>query len=72
MMDWDQVREMQKGGIEFGAHTVHHPILTNIPSEQAREEIVGSKHRIEEEVGGPVLGFAYPNGQASDLNEKIE
>jgi peptidoglycan/xylan/chitin deacetylase (PgdA/CDA1 family) len=72
MMDWDQVREMQKGGIEFGAHTVHHPILTRVTLEQVRQEIVGSKSRIEEELGEQVLGFAYPNGQASDLNEAIE
>ena len=72
MMDWDQVREMHQGGIEFGAHTVHHPILTRISPEQAREEVTGSKIRTEEELGEPVRGFAYPNGQASDLNEGIE
>lgn len=72
MMDWDQVREMQKDGIEFGAHTIRHPILTRISLEQAREEVTGSKSRIEEELGEPVLGFAYPNGQASDLNEDIQ
>jgi peptidoglycan/xylan/chitin deacetylase (PgdA/CDA1 family) len=72
MMDWDQVREMQRAGIEFGAHTMHHPILTRIPPEQVQEEVVGSKIRIEEELREPVLGFAYPNGQASDLNEGIE
>jgi peptidoglycan/xylan/chitin deacetylase (PgdA/CDA1 family) len=72
MMDWDQVREMQGGGLEFGAHTVHHPILTRISSERVREEVLGSKSRIEAEIGEPVLGFAYPNGQASDLNEEIE
>jgi peptidoglycan/xylan/chitin deacetylase (PgdA/CDA1 family) len=72
MMNWDQVREMQKSGIEFGAHTVSHPILTRISLEEVREEVVGSKSRIEEELGVPVLGFAYPNGQASDLNEAVE
>jgi peptidoglycan/xylan/chitin deacetylase (PgdA/CDA1 family) len=72
MMSWDQVREMQKGGVEFGAHTMHHPILTRISLDQVREEIVGSKSRIESELGKPVLGFAYPNGQSSDLNGKIE
>jgi peptidoglycan/xylan/chitin deacetylase (PgdA/CDA1 family) len=72
MMDWDQVREMQNDGIEFGAHTMHHPILTRISLEQVREEVVGSKSKIEDELEEPVLGFAYPNGQASDLNEGIE
>ena len=72
MMDWDQVREMQKGGIEFGAHTVHHPILTRIALQQVRDEVAGSKSRIEDELGQTVLGFAYPNGQAMDLNEDVE
>lgn len=72
MLDWDQVREMQKSGIEFGAHTVHHPILTRIPLEEVREEVLESKSRIENELGVPVLGFAYPNGQASDLNQEVE
>ena len=72
MMDWDQVREMRKGGIEFGAHTMNHPILTRISLDQVRSEVEGSKSRIEEELGEPILGFAYPNGQSSDLNGSIE
>ena len=72
MMNWDQVREMQKDGIEFGAHTVSHPILTRISLEEARGEILGSKSRIEDELGVPALSFAYPNGQASDLNDDVE
>ncbi len=72
MMNWDQVREMQKGGIEFGAHSMHHPILTRISLEQVRAEVEGSKARIEKELGKPVLSFAYPNGQMADLNDPIE
>jgi len=72
MMNWDQVREMQKDGIEFGAHTMHHPILTRITLKQVYEEVKGSKSRIEKELGEPVLSFAYPNGQSSDLNDQVE
>jgi peptidoglycan/xylan/chitin deacetylase (PgdA/CDA1 family) len=72
MMSWDQVREMQEGGIEVGAHTISHPILTRIPPEQVRAEVQGSKARIEEELGQPVLGFAYPNGKSADWNNEIE
>jgi len=72
MMNWDHVREMHNSGIEFGAHTMHHPILTRIALEQVRAEVDGSKSRIEKELEEPVLGFAYPNGQLSDLNDKIE
>jgi len=72
MMNWDQVREMRKGGIEFGAHTLHHPILTRISLDEVRAEVEGSKSRIEKELGEPVLSFAYPNGQMADLNDSIE
>ena len=72
MLNWDQVKEMRKNGIEFGAHTMHHPILTRISLDEVRAEVVGSKSRIEQEIGEPVLSFAYPNGQSSDLNNKIE
>ena len=72
MMDWDQVREMRNGGVEFGAHTMSHPILTRISLDQVRKEVVGSSSRIEAELEQPVLGFAYPNGKAGDLSEDIE
>jgi peptidoglycan/xylan/chitin deacetylase (PgdA/CDA1 family) len=72
MVDWDQVREMYKGGIEFGGHTMSHPILTRISIDQASQEIEGSKARIEGELGEPILGFAYPNGLANDFDIEIE
>jgi peptidoglycan/xylan/chitin deacetylase (PgdA/CDA1 family) len=72
MMNWEHIREMRHGGIEFGAHTVHHPILTRISLEDVYLEVHESKSKIETETGLPVLGFAYPNGQASDLTSAIE
>jgi peptidoglycan/xylan/chitin deacetylase (PgdA/CDA1 family) len=61
MMTWDQVREMRKGGMFFGAHTVTHPLLPSIPLAEAREEIVGSKQALEAELGEAVRHFSYPN-----------
>jgi peptidoglycan/xylan/chitin deacetylase (PgdA/CDA1 family) len=72
MMNWDEVREMRRGEIEFGAHTMHHPILTRISLDEVRTEVEGSKSRIEKELGEPVFSFAYPNGRLSDLNDHIE
>ena len=43
MMSWDQVREMHRGGMIFGAHTLTHPNLPNATPEEARREIVGSR-----------------------------
>jgi peptidoglycan/xylan/chitin deacetylase (PgdA/CDA1 family) len=71
MMTWDQVRLMAAHGITFGAHTVTHPILSRLPLDEAEAEIVGSKRRIEEEIGGPVNLFAYPVGRRSDYSPDV-
>ena len=42
---------MNKNGIEFGSHTVNHPILTNISLDDAKWEIENSKNCIEENIG---------------------
>ncbi|RJQ17678.1 MAG: polysaccharide deacetylase family protein [Nitrospiraceae bacterium] len=60
---WDDVREMQKNGIEIGAHTETHPIMINLHPAVVKKEIVSSKQRIEQETSGSVKAFAYPSGQ---------
>lgn len=71
-MNWDQVREMHRNGIDFGGHTINHPILTRVAPEVARAEIVGSKTQIESQLGETIISFAYPNGMRSDVNSEIE
>jgi len=71
-LSWDEIREMSNNGITFGAHTVTHPILTKLSLEEARKQIVGSKRRIEEEVGKLVTAFSYPNGDPADFNDDIK
>jgi peptidoglycan/xylan/chitin deacetylase (PgdA/CDA1 family) len=70
-LTWDQVRELSQSGVEFGAHTASHPILTRISIEQVREELEKSKKRIEEEIKKPVISFAYPNGQGGDFSPQV-
>lgn len=73
ILSWDEVREMSNDGIQFGAHTVSHPILTNIPLEQARSEIIQSKVDIEKTIGQNVTTFAYPNGNFNaDIVELVK
>lgn len=72
MINWDQVREMFHNRIEFGGHTISHPILTRIPLDQVRTEIEGSKLKIEQELGQSIFSFAYPNGMQTDLNTEIQ
>lgn len=69
-LSWDEVREMARNGISFGAHTVNHPILTRVSKETARRELLESKSTIERELQAPVRLFSYPNGELGDFNEE--
>jgi peptidoglycan/xylan/chitin deacetylase (PgdA/CDA1 family) len=65
LLSWGQVRELAAVGVEFGAHGLRHADLTALPPEDAREEVAGSKRRIEDEVGRPVVSFAAPYGRTT-------
>ena len=68
MLSWDEVKQMHRGGVSFGAHTVSHTILSRLPVDRARWEIIESKREIERRIGAPVTTFAYPNGRAGDFD----
>jgi len=52
----------RKGLLEIGAHTVTHPILSDLPTDIQREEIQQSKSDLEELLGSSITSFAYPYG----------
>lgn len=66
MMSSAQVLAMHRAGMQIGAHTVSHPILARLTDEQARQEIQGSKHFLEQLLGERVGLFAYPNGKPGE------
>jgi peptidoglycan/xylan/chitin deacetylase (PgdA/CDA1 family) len=68
-LTWQEVREMARKGMAIGAHTCGHPILAQVPTDVARDEILRSKRLIEDTLGTLVRTFAYPNGRASDFSE---
>jgi peptidoglycan/xylan/chitin deacetylase (PgdA/CDA1 family) len=63
MMSDDQVRHLSASGIEIGAHTRSHPILSTLELNQVRDEIVGSQAYLERVLDSPIRYFAYPNGR---------
>ena len=71
-MTWGQVREMSAAGMEFGSHTVSHPILSTIGDPiRLRDELQSSKTIIEQETGRTVLSLAYPVGGPDALNAEV-
>ena len=72
-LTWAQVRELGEAGLEIGAHTVTHPILSRLPATEQETEIAGSRNRIEEATGIRPTTFAFPNGSAEDFGpETVE
>lgn len=62
-MTWEMVREMRRGGMDIGGHTVTHPVLARLTPEAQWQEIARSKQRIEAELDEPIDAFSYPVGQ---------
>ncbi len=63
MMTSLHVQAMRDAGMQIGAHTVSHPILSRADSKTAYEEIATSKTILESLLRQPVRTFAYPNGK---------
>ncbi len=68
MLDWDELRELSAAGVEIGAHTRTHPILTAVSDDVARGEIRASKQALEQGLQREVRQFAYPNGPGVPRN----
>ncbi len=66
LLGWDEVGEMRRGGMHFGAHTVSHPFLDELDPATARSEIQGSVRALEEHLGDPVTLFSYPRGRFTE------
>lgn len=71
-LSWDDVRSLAAEGVDFGAHTKSHCILSKVQGEKALiGEIVGSRRRIAEELGKEPAHFCYPNGRMEDIGERV-
>lgn len=61
-LSWDQVRAIQKAGHEIGCHTITHPDLTTVSSQEVMRQLTGCKTTMQQEIGMPVTDFASPYG----------
>jgi peptidoglycan/xylan/chitin deacetylase (PgdA/CDA1 family) len=68
LMNEEQVRAWLAAGHEIGSHTSTHVWLTRVPVATAREEILSSRKKLEDQFGIPVKHFCYPYG---DWNESV-
>jgi len=62
ILSWGELRRLAKEGVTLCAHTRTHPLLTQMPLELARQEIVGSQQDLKREIGNTLPIFSYPGG----------
>lgn len=60
-LGWNEMRSVYEG-FTIANHSLTHPHLTKIPINEARQEIVEGRDRLQQFFQQPVLGFAYPFG----------
>jgi peptidoglycan/xylan/chitin deacetylase (PgdA/CDA1 family) len=63
-----ECRALDRAGVELGAHTVNHLVLSSLTPEEQRREIDESRQDLERWLGHPVRSFAYPYGRSWDYN----
>ena len=68
-LNYDEIKEMYKYGMQFGSHTLDHRILTKLPLPEAKYQIEESRKRLIESLGIDINYFCYPGGY---FNEEIK
>jgi peptidoglycan/xylan/chitin deacetylase (PgdA/CDA1 family) len=58
----DEIRALQRMGMEIGSHTLTHRLLTDRSADEVRYELSESKARLEDITGASVVAFSYPEG----------
>jgi peptidoglycan/xylan/chitin deacetylase (PgdA/CDA1 family) len=59
-----EYKELYKGH-EVACHTVTHPTISRCPLTSVAQEIIDDRKKLEQIMGYPVRGLAYPNGSYS-------
>jgi peptidoglycan/xylan/chitin deacetylase (PgdA/CDA1 family) len=70
VMTWDAIRSCEQRGVQFGAHSLSHPVLSQVNSEVLKHEIQGSVRRLQAELTNPSSVFCYPYGLACDFGSR--
>lgn len=71
LLDWQEVQEASRAGIDFGAHSITHPNLAHLSVEELIREIIEPQETICDRIGIKPKLFAYPYGIHTPVAEDI-
>ena len=67
LMNTAQIREWLAAGHQIGSHSLTHRNLVKLDAAAAREQISGSRKRLEDLFGIEVRHFCYPHGKHNEM-----
>jgi len=67
----DELRKLGEAGMTIGAHTLSHPLLSQVPIEIAKAEISEGKSALESVLQMPIWALAYPFGDPHSVNSEV-
>ena len=70
-MTWDNVKTLHESGMDIGAHSHNHFILTKLTDEEILFELQHSKALLEDHLKIPIKAFSYPIGNQSTYNQSV-
>ena len=70
-MDWHHLAKLLEAGMELGAHSHNHDILTKLSEDELFYELSHSKELLESNLGCDVTAFSYPVGNRSTYNKRV-
>jgi peptidoglycan/xylan/chitin deacetylase (PgdA/CDA1 family) len=70
MLNVTELLALVAAGMAVGAHTLTHPVLSEISPEAAWNEISESRCQLEKVIGRPVWALAYPFGDLTSVTER--
>jgi peptidoglycan/xylan/chitin deacetylase (PgdA/CDA1 family) len=61
-MSWEQIKDLDRRGMDIGSHSETHLDLTLLSAADLRSELSGSAAAITSQIGHPVYWLSFPGG----------
>jgi peptidoglycan/xylan/chitin deacetylase (PgdA/CDA1 family)/GT2 family glycosyltransferase/2-polyprenyl-3-methyl-5-hydroxy-6-metoxy-1,4-benzoquinol methylase len=71
LLDWPEIRDLARDGVEFASHAVTHTPLTALTLDDAARECARSRVVLERELGRTVSTIVYPHGAHDPVVDHI-
>jgi peptidoglycan/xylan/chitin deacetylase (PgdA/CDA1 family) len=69
-LSWDEVRQLESAGVDFGPHSVTHRVASQLTDSESRDEIATSWNRLQSELSRPLPIYAWPTGRTRDFSNR--